>query len=227
MDLACDDGNTEGGDGCSAMCTFEECGNGILDVGEACDDGDDDDADGCSNDCALPVCGDGAIGWTWPFEGFETGDLTQLPWTSGSGGLGFAPSDTAVAAHGGSFGLVSQNAGDHSSTAWAVLNLGIAEDGEVCFWFSGESESGYDFFRFLIDGIEQIEESGTVSWREVCYAVSAGDRTFRWEYEKDSSLNSGRDRFAVDDVRFPPIVEACDDGNTDPGDGCGSNCLVE
>ena len=122
---------------------------------------------------------------------------------------------------------MSQNAGDNSSTAWASVTITIAEDGEVCFWFGGESESGWDFFRFLIDGAEQVEESGDVSWREVCYAVSAGERTFRWEYEKDGSLDVGRDRFAVDDVRLPPILEACDDGDTDPGDGCNSNCLLE
>ncbi|MBI5501268.1 MAG: hypothetical protein HY907_13560 [Deltaproteobacteria bacterium] len=35
---ACDDGNTVGGDGCSADCTSDEsCGNGIVDPGEACD----------------------------------------------------------------------------------------------------------------------------------------------------------------------------------------------
>ncbi|MBI5487192.1 MAG: hypothetical protein HY905_07650 [Deltaproteobacteria bacterium] len=34
----CDDGNTDGGDGCSADCTSDEsCGNGIVDPGEACD----------------------------------------------------------------------------------------------------------------------------------------------------------------------------------------------
>ena len=33
----CDDGNTTGGDGCSATCKREGCGNGILDVGEQCD----------------------------------------------------------------------------------------------------------------------------------------------------------------------------------------------
>jgi len=34
----CDDGNTTGGDGCSADCTSDEtCGNGIVDPGEACD----------------------------------------------------------------------------------------------------------------------------------------------------------------------------------------------
>ena len=41
----CDDGNTIGGDGCSADCTSVEiCGNGIKDVSEVCDDGNTDRA---------------------------------------------------------------------------------------------------------------------------------------------------------------------------------------
>jgi cysteine-rich repeat protein len=38
---ACDDGNTTGGDGCSADCkSTEVCGNGIVDPGEECDSTD-------------------------------------------------------------------------------------------------------------------------------------------------------------------------------------------
>src|SRR5690242_4407953 len=37
---ACDDGNTQSGDGCNATCTSNEtCGNGIADPGENCDCG--------------------------------------------------------------------------------------------------------------------------------------------------------------------------------------------
>jgi cysteine-rich repeat protein len=58
----CDDGNTEGGDGCSATCRREECGNGILDPGEACDDGNLIDGDGCSSTCAEELtCGNGSL----------------------------------------------------------------------------------------------------------------------------------------------------------------------
>jgi len=33
----CDDGNTKSGDGCSALCKIEKCGNGRIDSGEECD----------------------------------------------------------------------------------------------------------------------------------------------------------------------------------------------
>jgi cysteine-rich repeat protein len=58
----CDDGNTVGGDGCSADCkSLEVCGNAIVDPGELCDDGaggNADDAD-CTASCQVNVCGDG------------------------------------------------------------------------------------------------------------------------------------------------------------------------
>ena len=49
----CDDGNTTGGDDCSATCTIEVCGNSTLDVGEACDDGNTLNGDGCSAACTI------------------------------------------------------------------------------------------------------------------------------------------------------------------------------
>ena len=60
---ACDDGNTVGGDGCSADCFSDEtCGNGITDpaAGEVCDDGNTVAGDGCSADCRSDeTCGNG------------------------------------------------------------------------------------------------------------------------------------------------------------------------
>lgn len=68
---ACDDGNTVGGDGCSARCTLEEnpitgepslCGDGKVDPGEECDQGAENSdiiPDRCRIDCRNPFCGDG------------------------------------------------------------------------------------------------------------------------------------------------------------------------
>jgi cysteine-rich repeat protein len=58
---ACDDANTEDGDGCSAACRLESCGNGVLDAGELCDDGNDEDDDDCTSLCRPPACGDALI----------------------------------------------------------------------------------------------------------------------------------------------------------------------
>ncbi len=38
-----------------------ECGDGVLNAGEACDDGNVDETDSCLNDCRLATCGDGLV----------------------------------------------------------------------------------------------------------------------------------------------------------------------
>ncbi len=75
----CDDGNTVGGDGCSADCRSDEtCGNDIVDliVGEQCDSGLRGlSNDGCSSQCQLE-----ALGWS---------DVTPQP-IAGRAGEGLA-----------------------------------------------------------------------------------------------------------------------------------------
>jgi cysteine-rich repeat protein len=57
----CDDGNLSNGDGCSATCHTEACGNGFLEIGEQCDDGNVISGDGCRGDCHVEGCGDGIV----------------------------------------------------------------------------------------------------------------------------------------------------------------------
>jgi fibro-slime domain-containing protein len=71
-DEACDDGNGQDGDGCSADCRAIEtgyscqppgqacrriarCGDGIVALSEACDDGNGADGDGCSARCKVEL----------------------------------------------------------------------------------------------------------------------------------------------------------------------------
>jgi len=64
---ACDDGNTDDGDACSADCLVAtppaECGNGEIEDPEACDNGPDVPDDGCEADCTVtpPECGNGKV----------------------------------------------------------------------------------------------------------------------------------------------------------------------
>ncbi|MBN1769672.1 MAG: DUF4215 domain-containing protein [Deltaproteobacteria bacterium] len=46
----------------AGSCASPQCGNGVVDRGEACDDGNTDDTDGCLNTCVVATCGDG---FTW------------------------------------------------------------------------------------------------------------------------------------------------------------------
>ena len=66
-DEECDDANLINGDGCTATCLVEFCGDGTINnaaVGEECDDGNAADGDGCSAACTIeiaPGCGDGTL----------------------------------------------------------------------------------------------------------------------------------------------------------------------
>jgi cysteine-rich repeat protein len=62
-DEECDDNNTVSGDGCSAICEIEYCGDGTVQagLGEQCDDGNTVSGDGCSAICEIEYCGDGTV----------------------------------------------------------------------------------------------------------------------------------------------------------------------
>ncbi|MEM9452651.1 MAG: DUF4215 domain-containing protein [Myxococcota bacterium] len=99
---ACDDGNTDDGDGCSAACEIENgfecmdepstcasvCGDGLVASDEVCDDGNTDDGDGCSAACepengfmcvgepsvCASICGDGLVASDEPCD-----DMNVVP----------------------------------------------------------------------------------------------------------------------------------------------------
>jgi cysteine-rich repeat protein len=75
-DEACDDGNTNGADGCNRLCTALErgygcsgepsicvpvCGDGIRWNPEQCDDGNQNNNDQCLNNCQSNICGDNVV----------------------------------------------------------------------------------------------------------------------------------------------------------------------
>ena len=73
----CDDGNTVGGDKCSATCQIEACGNEIPDQGEECDRGVGNDNSGdCTLLCKKARCGDGyqKTRGTAPYEVCDDGN---------------------------------------------------------------------------------------------------------------------------------------------------------
>ncbi|PIR53350.1 hypothetical protein COU76_01620, partial [Candidatus Peregrinibacteria bacterium CG10_big_fil_rev_8_21_14_0_10_49_10] len=44
----------DNGDGCTASCIIEDCGDGIVQGIEQCDDGNAVNNDGCQNNCRFP-----------------------------------------------------------------------------------------------------------------------------------------------------------------------------
>lgn len=134
---------------------------------------------------------------------FETQDFSQFgtytndatyPWTV-----------TSAQAHGGSYSMKSGNAGVNSSTSEFSVTVNFTVAGSVSFYCMASCESAtsyWDYGSFYIDGVKQDDFLHTTTWQYRSYDVPAGQHTFKWSYEKDSSVGSNDDCFYVDDVVF-------------------------
>jgi hypothetical protein len=79
--------------------------------------------------------------------------------------------------------------------------------GTITFYRKVSSESGFDFLRFSIDGVEQDKWSGEENWAEASFPVTEGARTFEWTYSKDGSTSEGSNAAWIDDIVFPVEAE--------------------
>lgn len=132
------------------------------------------------------------------FEGFESGTLDALNWYSMQWPQWFVTSEDRHS------GTCSARAGKIADGAITSLSLTVAcTAGRISFWRKVSCEYNWDNYRFYIDNRLQEELSGEVPWSEVSFPIEAGPHTFRWEYEKDGALSSGKDTVYLDDVRVP------------------------
>lgn len=200
---ACDDGNTQPGDGCNATCRRENgepcmrdqqcasgvcddsqlpsfcepanvCGNGRLDDGEACDDGGTAAGDGCSASCLL-----------------ENGEVCSGDSVCASGVCDFTETP------------------DVCESAGACGN-GRLDDGEVCDDGNTDADDGCSASCLLENG-EVCEEPAECA-SGICDSNEAPALC-----EPANSCGNG----------VSEGEEGCDDGNAEPGDGCNSFCFVE
>ncbi len=210
MGEECDDGNTMGGDGCSAACRVEAdyvcpqvgpctpdmCGNGHLASFEACDDNNTNSGDGCSGDCktiepgwecrvpgkkCVPLCGDGVLTGTEQCD-----DMNAM---SGDG-----CSSTCLVEAGWSC------TGTPSKCTKSQCGNGVVEAGEAC-------DLGMNNGLFYGDGMGC---SKTCTPEPKC-------RDGATTRACDTHCGDGN----IDDG------EQCDDGNQLDGDGCSKTCMTE
>ncbi len=201
---ACDDGNTDGGDGCSSDCMMVEpgfrcptagalcvpivCGDSRIDPPETCDDGNTANDDGCGSSCVLQD------GWSCPLPG-----VACLAAQCGDGIVaGFEQCD------------------DGGSAAPGCSEDCQLEDGFKCE-IPGQACTPTTCGDGVPEGTEQCDD-GNLTPFDGCDGNC-----------KNEPRCSGGVCEAVcgDTVIIPGTGEACDDGNTNDGDGCSSACEVE
>lgn len=143
-----------------------------------------------------------------PVETFETGDFSAFPWIQGGTAPWFVSADTF---HGGSYAAQSGDISDsQNSTIETSRNVLVA--GDISFWYSVSSESGWDYLKFYVDGVQLGSWSGTVDWTQAFYPLTVGVHMLKWEYSKDGSASSGSDCARIDDISFPASVPGRNSG---------------
>jgi C1A family cysteine protease len=133
-------------------------------------------------------------------EDFETGDFGQFEWTFGGN------ANWTVVNSGAYEGTYAARSGAiaHNQESSLQVTMEIIADGEISFFRKVSSEAGYDYLSFYIDGTQKGQWAGEVAWGEETYTVTAGQRTFKWEYKKDQAVANGSDCGWIDYIAFPP-----------------------
>ncbi|WP_232278979.1 chitobiase/beta-hexosaminidase C-terminal domain-containing protein [Geotalea uraniireducens] len=129
-------------------------------------------------------------------EDFETGDLTLLPWVTTGNGQWFVQDSDA---HGDSYAAQAPSIGLGQSAAMEVSM--DCTTGNIDFWYSVNSL--FDNLTFYIDGVQQLQKSGFISWTQASYEVTAGRHTFKWVYSNGMIVPVGIYTAMVDDIVFP------------------------
>ncbi len=131
-------------------------------------------------------------------EDFETGNFNAFPWVQSTIPWTIDNSGAYAGTYAARSGVITAS-GNTSMQTTRVLT----SSGTLSFYYKVSSESGYDFLKFSIDGVQQNQWSGTVDWTQATYTLAAGTRVLKWEYTKDTSVDSGSDCAWVDNIVFP------------------------
>jgi Pro-kumamolisin, activation domain/Divergent InlB B-repeat domain len=141
----------------------------------------------------------------FPFtDGFESGNLSHLPWTTAGNAPWFVQTNIVDQ------GMYAAQSGaiTNSQTSSLILTTNF-NAGLGSFDFKVSSEADWDFLNFSVDGVLYKQWSGEIDWANYTFALNAGMHTLEWSYTKDPSLSSGLDAAFIDDVNLPlgtPIV---------------------
>ena len=142
------------------------------------------------------------VEWSWtPAEmvvDFETGDFSQADFTLPAS---YPWEITTTNPYEGTYAMKSTCEGIASGISTIEATVDVPYDGLMGFWVRVSSETNYDKFHFYIDGVEQGSAlSGNLAYSYKEFAVTEGTHTYKWEYAKDSSVNSNDDCVYVDNI---------------------------
>lgn len=109
----------------------------------------------------------------------------------------------------GSRGLRSGLIGNGQASVVVIATNTLA--GAASFDYSVDSEAGWDFLEFLLNGTRMGRWSGAVPWTRFAFPVPAGFNRFEWRYVKDANFADGMDAAFLDNLYLPmsqPLLPA-------------------
>ena len=131
-------------------------------------------------------------------DGFESGALTSLAWTSAGNSQWRVQSDVVS---GGRFAAQSGPVGDSQQSSLLLITNLLS--GTCSFDYRVSSEAGWDFLEFYLNGVRLGRWSGEVGWASFQFRVVAGLNTLEWRYSKDANFSAGLDAAFIDNVYLP------------------------
>jgi hypothetical protein len=137
-------------------------------------------------------------------EDSETGVIDGFNWQFDGDQDWFVTTQTPYE---GDYCMQSGDIGNNQVTTLKTT-MTILEAGNIEFSYRTDSESGFDFLIFNINGNTLGQWSGESDWTEVSFPVNPGNVTFRWRYDKDDVVSSGLDACWIDNIIFPPYEQA-------------------
>lgn len=159
------------------------------------------------------------VGSSEATEDWETGDFTLFDWTNNSQYPWTIVNDPNEAI-GGSYYAKSGNAGRRNTESNLELTIDCT-DGEISFYSKVAARANYGFFRFYIDGVQQLEVSNgvqgsgggwyqtytdTCTWQYHAYPITAGTHTIKFAYVRNNSGQNtayGSDCAKLDNITWP------------------------
>jgi hypothetical protein len=136
---------------------------------------------------------------SFPFtDGFESGDLSHLPWTTAGSAPWFVQPVTVAA---GQFAARSGVIQDNQSSSLMLLPNCLAGMGSFDYRLS--SETNFDLLSFYVDGVLLGNWSGNVPWATFTFPLTAASHVLEWRYTKDPSISAGLDAAFIDNVNLP------------------------
>jgi hypothetical protein len=132
-------------------------------------------------------------------EDFESGNFTEYNWEF----AGNAPWEVISNYPYEGFYSIKSGTISHNQSSEISLTYNVMADDSIVFYRKVSSESS-DMLKFYINNTLVEDWSGTTgSWKRESFAVSAGNKTFRWVYQKNNIGSGGSDCAWLDYIVFP------------------------